>query len=330
MATATAVASAPVASCASEFRCVPLAVFRLFRNISVGLYTKLDDQAEPVLYRSPRIPISDADIEALTQRGHRALYVTAAEYAEFDAMMNQSIRENLACEDVGREDRYAVLQSAAALELDVAFNMIRCDRYVAAAQRIAKQITELLHGNTVAPRKLFDILRHDFFTFTHVTNVAAFATLLADGLGYSAPAVREEIAIGALLHDIGKRFIPPAVLNKTGQLDDHDWNLIRIHPQRGYEDLCERSDMSEGQLLMVYSHHERLDGKGYPVGMVGDEIHPWARMLAVVDVFDAITSARPYRTPMNVPQALAFLERNSGTHFDPEMAACWSTMMRRR
>jgi HD-GYP domain-containing protein (c-di-GMP phosphodiesterase class II) len=81
---------------------------------------------------------------------------------------------------------------------------------------------------------------------------------------------------------------------------------------------------------MVYSHHERIDGTGYPVGMVGDEIHPWARLLAVVDVFDAVTSARPYRTPMTVTQALEFLHRNAGTHFDPEMVACWTSMMKKR
>lgn len=82
--------------------------------------------------------------------------------------------------------------------------------------------------------------------------------------------------------------------------------------------------------MMVYSHHERMDGKGYPVGMVGAEIHPWAKLLAVVDVFDAITSARPYRMPMILPEALAFLERNAGTHFDREMVTCWNALMQSR
>lgn len=78
---------------------------------------------------------------------------------------------------------------------------------------------------------------------------------------------------------------------------------------------------------MIYSHHERMDGKGYPVGLVDEEIHPWARLLAVVDVFDAITSARPYRKPMSLKQSLKFLEKNSGTHFDPEMVQCWIAAM---
>jgi HD-GYP domain-containing protein (c-di-GMP phosphodiesterase class II) len=314
----------------AEFRCVPLAVFRLYRNISINLYTKSETQAEPVLYRSSSIPITEADLATLTERGHRALYIAAGDFAEFDAMLNDTLHSTLENGNFSREDRYSVLQAAAALELDVAFSMIRCDRFVEHTHRIAKQITTLLVGDEVVPRKMFDMLQHDFYTFTHITNVAGFATLLADGLGYTDPVIREQIAVGALLHDIGKRFIPTTVLNKTSRLSDDDWNLIRIHPQRGYEDLCDRGDVNEGQLLMVYSHHERIDGTGYPVGMVGDEIHPWARLLAVVDVFDAVTSARPYRVPMALPQALEFLQRNAGTHFDPEMVACWTSMMKKR
>jgi HD-GYP domain-containing protein (c-di-GMP phosphodiesterase class II) len=82
--------------------------------------------------------------------------------------------------------------------------------------------------------------------------------------------------------------------------------------------------------MIVYSHHERMDGTGYPVGMMGDDIHPWARLLAVCDVFDALTSARPYRAPMRVADALAFINRNAGSHFDPEMVKCWTIAMQQQ
>jgi HD-GYP domain-containing protein (c-di-GMP phosphodiesterase class II) len=80
--------------------------------------------------------------------------------------------------------------------------------------------------------------------------------------------------------------------------------------------------------MMVYQHHERLDGKGYPVQIGGDEIHPWAKLCAVADVFDAITSARPYRKPMSLEDALDFFERRAGVAFDKEFVKCLSSLMR--
>jgi HD-GYP domain-containing protein (c-di-GMP phosphodiesterase class II) len=85
--------------------------------------------------------------------------------------------------------------------------------------------------------------------------------------------------------------------------------------------------MSFEQLMMVYQHHERFDGKGYPVGVQGEEIHPWARMLAVVDVFDAMTGTRPYRRPATAQEAMEYIGRSAGTHFDPEMVKCWKSTM---
>jgi HD-GYP domain-containing protein (c-di-GMP phosphodiesterase class II) len=310
------------------FTCVPLSVFRLQRNVGVNLYFKPDNESTPVLYRGSSIPISDTDIDDLKGRGHRALYVASADFVEFGQSLSNSLEDALDDDSIPAEERFAFLQSAAAVEVTAAFNTIKCDRFVTLAQGLAKQISTLLEHNALVPRKLFAMVQHDFYTFTHLTNVAGFATLLAEKLGYTDPLVKEQITAGALLHDIGKRFIPATLLCKKGVLSKDEWDVIKSHPQLGYEDLCDRKDLNEGQLLMVYSHHEKIDGKGYPVGMVGDEIHPWAKLLAVVDVFDAITSLRPYRTPMKLSEGLVYIERHAGTHFESEMARCWISAMK--
>ncbi len=317
-----------LSECSEEFTCIPLSVFRIHRTAEVNLYCQLGSEAAPILYRSSAIPISDADIEDLKNRGHRALYVASTDFAAFGNSLLESLHEALDDESIAAEERFSFLQSAMAVEVNAAFNMIKCDRFVSLAQSLSKQISKLLEGNTIVPRKLFAMVQHDFYTFTHVTNVAGFATLLAEKLGYTDPTIKEQITAGALLHDIGKRFIPAALLSKKGALTESEWALIKTHPQRGYEDLCDREDLSEAQLMMVYSHHERFDGQGYPVGMVGEEIHPWARLLAVVDVFDAITSARPYRTPKKLSEGLEYLERHAGTHFESELVRCWVSAMK--
>ena len=91
-----------------------------------------------------------------------------------------------------------------------------------------------------------------------------------------------------------------------------------------------RKNLSHGQLMMVYQHHEHLSGKGYPVGITEEEIHSWAKMLAVVDVFDALTGDRPYRSPASCDEALAILNDNAGTQFDEDMVACWTSAMKQR
>jgi HD-GYP domain-containing protein (c-di-GMP phosphodiesterase class II) len=310
-----------------QFTCIPLSVFRIQRTAAVNLYCQLEADADPVLYRSPSIAITDRDIDDLKRRGHRALYVASADFNAFGNSLSESLQSALDDGAIPTEEKFSFLQSATAMEVNAAFNAIKCDRYIELAHGLSKQISRLLDQNTVVPRKLFAMVRHDFYTFTHVTNVAGFAALLAEKLGYSEPLEREQIIAGGLLHDIGKRFIPSTLLTKKGALTETEWNVIREHPQRGYEDLCDRRDLTEGQLMMVYSHHERVDGRGYPVGLVGDEIHPWARLLAVVDVFDAITSYRPYRTPMKLSESLEYLERHAGSHFESEIVKCWVSTM---
>jgi HD-GYP domain-containing protein (c-di-GMP phosphodiesterase class II) len=180
----------------------------------------------------------------------------------------------------------------------------------------------------VLPRDLFRVARHDYATFTHVTNVACFAVLLVARLGCRDRQTLDRIACGAILHDVGKRFIPREVLNKRGPLDRAERDLIESHPQRGYEDLYGKPGIDEVQLMLTYQHHERLDGSGYPVGILADEIHPWAQALAIVDVFEAMTGRRPYRRPAPVNEVLAYLERNAGTCYNAEMVQCWATAMR--
>jgi HD-GYP domain-containing protein (c-di-GMP phosphodiesterase class II) len=137
----------------------------------------------------------------------------------------------------------------------------------------------------------------------------------------------EQIAKGAMLHDLGKRFIPASILSKPAKLDREERAVIETHPLRGYEELCQRDDVTFEQLMMTYQHHEKWDGSGYPVGIARDEIHPWARMLAVVDVFDAMTGMRPYRKPATAQAAMDYIRQNAGTHFDPEVVECWDAAM---
>jgi HD-GYP domain-containing protein (c-di-GMP phosphodiesterase class II) len=263
----------------------------------------------------------------LADTGVRQIYVRTDQFQDFAAHLLETIDAQSETEAVPAAERYAALQLAMAVEIERAARLVDCGPYVNVAEKLGRDLTALIVGNNVVPRDLYRLARHDFNTFTHVTNVASYGVILGEKLGICDPSEYESLAKAAILHDLGKRFIPASILSKPAKLDPEERAIIETHPQRGYEELCERGDMSESQLMMVYQHHERYDGKGYPVGFQGEEIHPWARMLAVVDVFDAMTGIRPYRRPCSAQDAMEYITKNAGTHFDAEMVKCWQSTM---
>jgi len=128
----------------------------------------------------------------------------------------------------------------------------------------------------------------------------------------------EDLRYGVLLHDIGKMAVPDAILNKPGPLNDEEWDIMRQHPQFAYN-LLSKIPFLKGAMDVIYCHHERWDGSGYPRGLKGEQIPLYARIFAIVDVWDALTNDRPYRQAWSVEKALAYLQEQAGILFDPQV-----------
>ena len=159
----------------------------------------------------------------------------------------------------------------------------------------------------------------DPYTRNHSENVAKFSVMIAEEMKLSQE-VCKEIYIGGLLHDIGKIGTPEAILTKPGRLTFEEYNVIKEHPQIGYDILKQnRSFQKSGILDIVLYHHERYDGKGYPEGLQGNDIPFLARIVSVADSFDAMTSNRTYRAKHNIETALNEISENRGTQFDPDI-----------
>jgi diguanylate cyclase (GGDEF)-like protein/putative nucleotidyltransferase with HDIG domain len=157
----------------------------------------------------------------------------------------------------------------------------------------------------------------DPYTHGHSERVALYSVAIATELGLN-PEERELLRTAALLHDVGKIGIPDSVLKKPAALDKDDWEIIKDHPQLGANILGKAPQLSPILPGILY-HHERYDGKGYPHGLAGHQIPRIARILAVADTLDAITSNRPYRPGRPLEDALEEIERCSGTQFEPEV-----------
>ena len=152
----------------------------------------------------------------------------------------------------------------------------------------------------------------------HGVRVAALAEPIAVRLGWSSSRI-EALRLGGRLHDVGKLAISPRVLNKPGPLDEPELRVVRMHPLVGAR-LVGAAGIARDTLPYVLYHHERWEGGGYPTGRAGDDIPVEARVLAVADAFDAMTTTRPYREAVTADDALEEVERCAGTQFDPAIA----------
>ena len=157
--------------------------------------------------------------------------------------------------------------------------------------------------------------------------VSELTSVVAWQLGYRKEQVRL-MEQAAILHDIGKIGLTETVLSKSETLTDEEWREMRRHPELGYR-ILKDIDFLEGASEIVYAHHERYDGTGYPRGLAGDEIPRGARVFAVVDAYDAMTTHRPYRKALPHNKAVEEIQRNSGTQFDPQVVQAFMEAERR-
>ncbi len=163
-----------------------------------------------------------------------------------------------------------------------------------------------------------DIKMYDDYTFHHSLSVAIMAIAIGLEMGLSREHL-EELGTAGLLHDIGKVSIPIEIINKKGRLTDEEYAIIKLHPVYAAQHLKERNLVSNSCALGIIGHHERWDGSGYPMQLSETQIHPYARILAVADVYDALTSNRPYRVPAAPNEAIEFIMGGMGTHFDEDV-----------
>jgi hypothetical protein len=167
----------------------------------------------------------------------------------------------------------------------------------------------------------------DFYTRGHSDRVSRGSVMIAREIGMGSERV-EAIRYAGMLHDVGKLGVPTRVLQKNGKLTEEEYAAIQLHPIRGLDIVREIGFLDEA-LAGIMHHHERIDGRGYPMGLAGDEIPEFARVLAVADAFDSMTSNRSYRGARPVAEAIAELRKWAGTQFDPAFVDAFVAAIKR-
>lgn len=279
-------------------------------------------QGEPTLYRSAGIDFTPQDAARLAQNEVEVLYVPSQQHGVYRSMIGQRLARLIASPVPAAQRAREVRASCTGLIEDLLASPGGPEAAQAVAE-VGSHLAQWASTDSDGFSQLLDMSVHDFYTATHMVNVAAGCGLLLRALRPSDRTLLPLVVQGGLLHDVGKRGVPEAILGKVGKLDAAEWQAIRKHPRLGYEELRGVPGLHPVVLEMARDHHERLDGHGYPNEIGGEKIGFAARLCAVVDVYDALTSSRPYRKPLSPVAALGVMAEGVGVHFDPGILTTW-------
>ncbi len=273
---------------------MPIKIDKLRENslITFELYMKVKDKL--VLYKNRNLTITKKDLESLREHGVEELYISKSERKKYREYLENNLDKILTDPNVNLQVKAIYLYESAINVVEDIFEHPRSGENIKRAKNMVNHTVNFILSGPEAFMNLLKIRAHDYYTFTHSVNVCTFSVALAQKLGYKDDQTLKELGIGALLHDVGKSKIDPKIINKPSKLDPNEWEEMKKHPEYGVEIVKETKMVPERSLLIIEQHHEKMNGKGYPKGLRGREISLFGRIGTIVDVFDAITTARSY------------------------------------
>ncbi|MDD4573099.1 MAG: response regulator [Sphaerochaeta sp.] len=265
-------------------------------------------QVLEVLRRNyPRIPVVMLTAFNDLETGMKAIRMGASDY------LTKPVRREVLVECISR------VLNATALKQDEVAEMVHSQAQQKKLEDQLQSALIALENTTLATLEAFTetIEQKDPYTKGHCSRVRTIALTIARALDFTDERL-QVLEGGALLHDIGKIGIPEEILNKAAKLTKSEYDIIREHPASG-ERIIKHIDMFQAYRPIIRSHHERMDGKGYPDGLKGEDIPIDVRIVSLADAFDAMTTSRAYRSALPTEFAVEELKLNSGTQFDPDL-----------
>jgi len=290
----------------------------------------IDNGENYSLYNASGLEFLPKDSERLLNYGIQFVYVSVRQHQEYYKTVEKAIHKIIEDKKLQTEKKAQILY-ATSLELcNQLLNAPPEKDEINRVENIAHATAKMILNDRQAFSKLLDVSSHDFYTSTHMVNVCGITIKLANELGLVDPRLLQRLGTGSLLHDIGKIFIPREILNSTRELSAEQYKIIRSHVELGMNHLKSVTDPPQEVIDIVYEHHERMDGSGYPRGLKSKEISQLGRLAAIVDTFDAMTSVRPYREhTFSVEESLQYLFDGSSKKYDSEMVDVFTTLIKK-
>jgi len=309
---------------AEKYIAISLESLRVDTDIDFDLYIKVD--GEFVLYRACNMPFTEKTRQLLLDHQVTDLYVSSNGRQGYQKYIESHINEIINDESIPESARTNVLyDTAKLLVIDVLSRPTDVENLERSMALVETTVMHSLMSKS-AFHNLIQVMAFDYTTYTHSVNVCTFSIALAQFSGIEDALELKRLGIGALLHDIGKTKIPESILNKRGPLTPEEWQTMRHHPQWGFEIALKSDVIPHESYYPILQHHERECGSGYPHGLKADEIHHLSKIVAIADVFDAMTTRRVYRHAVDSFPALSEMFSAEGA-FDRRLLRSFTQMM---
>lgn len=269
------------------------------------------------------------DFDRLADHGVSHVFVRADDLVRCEHALEARLRDLLANPTLSSRDRAEIVHSAgAAVAREIMTTSLSSDSLIRAAA-LTDGIVEGVMNDPAIAGYVLQMAGHERSTASHMQMVATLSVVFgAEVFGEEAETLNS-LALAGMLHDVGKLSVPAETLHKSGPLSEHEVQLIQQHPIESVRLIGADKTVSPLVRQVILQHHERLDGRGYPLGLKAEDILPFARLLTIVDTFHAMIGPRSYRAALSVPDANRVMGYQAGKQFDKQMLECWMHLCER-
>lgn len=284
------------------------------KTLPYDLYLLISGQ--PVLFRKMGDLVSLDRAKQLRDHGGATLLVPDEQRQVYLDSLKSAVKDPAA----KVEEKSTLIKETAYIHIHDLFTKKEIQPVIGEARSLVEDMVSFVSTDVAAVSSLMRLSAHDYYTYNHSVDVAVYSIVLAKKIfGSDNRELLIQAGLGGLLHDIGKRRIDLAIINKQGALTADEWAEIKNHPSYGLEFLKEIGSVPDEAKKIVFQHHENFDGTGYPNGLAGEDISRLARVVAIADVFDALTTKRSYHDAISPAQALDIMHGMQPGKFDPSL-----------
>jgi putative nucleotidyltransferase with HDIG domain len=267
--------------------------------------------------------VSQDKLSRLSQRSDDVFFVPEGQRPEYKSFIHKEMKSD----DLSSLSKAKILRESSMSLVEELFENKDIGKTLEESKQVISSFLDFMENEPEGMSHLIGLSGHDFYTYNHSLDVSIYALGLGQILGFSQDELRE-LGQGGIFHDIGKRQVPVEIICKVGGLNDVEWAQMQKHPQYGLKILNDHQ-VSDAVKACAFEHHENWSGNGYPQQLVADEIHPMARIIAISDCYDALTTKRSYNKPMPPTEAVNFIKEKLVAKYDPEVLnALYSVMFK--
>ena len=286
-------------------------------DFDLYIYNRVENKY--ILYRARHTQFVEKHRQTLLKNNVPALFISPEDLQQYQQYIEKNLGQIVESAALKAEEKANIIYQSARNLMEEVMARPLVGESIKRSRRFVKNTVRYILKEKEYFFSIIHLTSHDYYTYTHSINVCIYALSLARRLQIISPYQLNLIGTGALLHDVGKSTIPQKILLKKGPLTADEWNIIKEHPLRGLTVLKAHKTLNPHIVEIVRSHHEKLDGSGYPDGLVGKEVPLYARIACIADIFDALNTNRPYKQAADTFHSLEIMNEEFNGKIDKKI-----------